>query len=121
MIISHLETAAILESASPRNPRLFIEIRSLSLTIFEVACLKKAVFTSFESIPQPLSVILIRSIPPFFISTVMEELPASIEFSKSSFTIDAGLSTTSPAAILSIVPLSSILIINLYPVLYLIL
>ena len=51
----------------------------------------------------PLSVIFIYDIPPFFISTVILLAPASIEFSTISFTTDAGLSITSPAAIWFIV------------------
>ena len=37
--------------------------------------------------------------PPFRSSTLTERAPASSEFSTSSFTTDAGRSTTSPAAI----------------------
>ena len=46
-------------------------------------------------------------IPPFFISTVTLFAPASIEFSTISFITDAGLSITSPAAILFIVKSSN--------------
>ena len=42
-------------------------------------------------------------IPPSFISIVTDVAPASIAFSTSSFTTEAGRSITSPAAILSIV------------------
>ena len=47
----------------------------------------------------------------FFTSTVILLLPASMEFSTNSFIIDSGLSTTSPAAILSAIFFSSTLII----------
>ena len=49
--------------------------------------------------PHPLSVTRIRVIPPRWISTVMLVAPASMAFSISSLMTDAGLSTTSPAAI----------------------
>ena len=45
----------------------------------------------------------IYALPPSPISTSIDVAPASIEFSISSFTTDAGRSTTSPAAILLIV------------------
>ena len=53
--------------------------------------------------PEPLSVILINDVPPSLISTDIIVAPASIAFSISSLTIDAGLSITSPAAIWFIV------------------
>ena len=73
--------------------------------------------------PHPLSVTLIKLVPPSFISMLMAKAPESIAFSTSSLIIEEGLSTTSPAAILSIVFLSStdIIILSLYPVLYLVL
>jgi DNA mismatch repair ATPase MutS len=59
--------------------------------------------TSSRSIPQPLSVIRMNEIPPSLISTTTAVAPASMAFSTSSFTTEAGRSITSPAAILSIV------------------
>src|SRR5580658_6864094 len=50
--------------------------------------------------PHPSSAMRISRRPPFSISTRMLVEPASSEFSSSSFTTDAGRSTTSPAAIL---------------------
>ena len=100
VISSTWATALILDKASPRNPSEEIPARSAADLILLVECLKKASLTSFLSIPQPLSVILINEIPPSFISTVMAVAPASMAFSTSSFTTDEGLSTTSPAAIL---------------------
>ena len=50
-------------------------------------------------IPHPLSDTVILSIPPPTISILIEFAPASRAFSMSSFTIDAGFSTTSPAEI----------------------
>ena len=44
--------------------------------------------------------ILINSVPADSISIVISVAPASIEFSNNSFTAEAGLSITSPAAIL---------------------
>ena len=64
---------------------------------------RKARCTSSCGMPQPLSVIRMKEMPPSLISIFTEVDPASIAFSTSSFTIDAGRSITSPAAILSIV------------------
>ena len=72
-------------------------------SILLVECRRNALFTSSFGIPHPLSRILIKEIPPSLISTVTDVEPASMAFSTSSFTIEAGLSITSPAAILSIV------------------
>ena len=95
--------AAILAKASPLNPIDLTVSKSSAFLIFEVACLSNAISISSGAIPFPLSVILIYEIPPFFISTVIAVAPASIEFSINSFTTEAGLSITSPAAILFIV------------------
>ena len=105
--ISTIETAAILASASPRNPKVSIKSRSLSCLILLVAWRKKAISTWSLGIPPPLSVTRRKDIPPSLISTVIALAPASIAFSTSSFAILAGLSTTSPAAILSIVAWSN--------------
>ncbi|VTR69466.1 hypothetical protein DESC_740205 [Desulfosarcina cetonica] len=50
--------------------------------------------------PWPLSATRISLRPPCSISTMMRVLPASMAFSTSSLTTEAGRSTTSPAAIL---------------------
>jgi DNA mismatch repair protein MutS len=71
--------------------------------ILLVECRKNAERTSSRSIPQPLSVIRMNEIPPSLISTTTAVAPASMAFSTSSFTTEAGRSITSPAAILSIV------------------
>ena len=103
VINSTCETAAILDSASPRKPREEICSRSSAFRILLVECLKKAPGTSSLSIPHPLSAIRIKEMPPSLTSTVTAAAFASIAFSTSSFTTEAGRSTTSPAAILSIV------------------
>ena len=100
---STCETAAILESASPRKPRDEMCARSSALRILLVEWRKNAALTSSLSIPIPLSAIRINVMPPSLISTVTAVAPASIAFSASSLTTDAGRSMTSPAAILSIV------------------
>ena len=100
---STFDIAAILAKASPLNPIDFTSCRSSADLILLVACLSKAISTSSFCIPFPSSVILIKDIPPFFISIVICFAPASIEFSTSSLTTEAGLSITSPAAILLIV------------------
>ena len=60
-----------------------------------------------------------KAIPPSFISIVTASALASIEFSTSSFTTADGLSTTSPAAILSIVFESRIFIFFIYQIFHL--
>ena len=107
VISSTCDTAAILDNASPLNPNDDTVIRSSIERILLVECLKKANCIWDLSIPNPLSVTRIKDNPPSLISTVTAVDLASIEFSSSSFTIEAGLSTTSPAAILSIVCWSS--------------
>lgn len=74
-----------------------------TVSILLVECRRKARCTSSCGMPQPLSVIRMKEIPPSLISIFTEVDPASIAFSTSSFTIEAGRSITSPAAILSIV------------------
>ena len=92
--------------ASPRNPKLFMFKRSVP-SIFEVACRDKANGKSSADMPHPSSVTRINVLPPSAISTEMRRAPASIAFSTSSFTADAGRSTTSPAAIRLIAASSS--------------
>ena len=77
--------------------------RSSTEEILLVAWLKKAVATSSGGMPQPLSVTRMKEIPPSRISTVTAVALASMAFSRSSFTTDAGRSITSPAAILLMV------------------
>ena len=105
--ISTFAIAAILANASPLNPIDVTVFKSSALLILLVACLSNAISISSCAIPFPLSVTFIYDIPPFFISTVMFFAPASIEFSTISFMTDAGLSITSPAAILFIVKSSN--------------
>jgi len=101
------EIAAILAKASPLNPIDLTVSKSSAVLILLVACLSNANFTSSFAIPEPLSIIFICLIPPFFTSTAILVAPASIEFSTNSFTTDAGLSITSPAAIWFIVKSSN--------------
>ncbi len=63
-------------------------------------------------IPHPSSITRMDSIPPALISRTIEAAPASMEFSISSFTTEAGLSTISPAAIFAIKSSERILIIE---------
>ena len=99
VISSTIDTAAILERASPLNPRDATVSKSIAVLILLVEWRKKARGISSFAIPQPLSVILMKEIPPSFISIVIAVAFASIAFSNNSFTTDAGLSITSPAAI----------------------
>ncbi len=101
VIMSTSATAAILASASPRKPSVAIESKSSTRLILLVAYLPNAVSTSAEAIPLPSSVMRIDSSPPPRVSTLICLAPASSAFSTSSLTTEAGLSTTSPAAILA--------------------
>ena len=103
VINSTWETAAILESASPRKPREDTVSRSSAVRILLVEWRRNANGSSSFLIPHPLSVIRINPMPPCRISTVIAVDPASMAFSINSFTTEAGRSTTSPAAIWLIV------------------
>ena len=94
-------TAEMAAKASPRKPRVPMASRSYSVEILEVAWRRKAVAASRAGMPQPLSVTRMRVMPPCSISTVTAPAPASMAFSTSSFTTEAGRSTTSPAAMRS--------------------
>src|SRR5699024_1033688 len=65
-----------------------------------VAWRKNAFSQSSSDIPSPLSITFIRLRPASTISILIHELLASMLFSTSSLTTEAGRSTTSPAAIL---------------------
>ncbi len=106
VITSTFETAQTEKSASPRNPKVAILLRSSSTLILLVALRKNAFLMSSFSIPQPSSLMRIYETPPFLISIVTFVAPASIEFSTSSFITELGRSTTSPAAISSAMCLS---------------
>jgi hypothetical protein len=93
------DTDAMLGSASPRNPSVRIAPRSSGVLILLVACRSTASCASSASIPSPSSSTRISFLPPSSIVTVMRVAAASSAFSTSSFTTDAGRSTTSPAAI----------------------
>src|SRR2546421_7485797 len=97
---SNRETAAIVGSASPRNPSVAIESRSSADLSLLVAWRSNASKASSCDIPWPSSITRIMRLPPTSTSTRIVFAPASIAFSSSSFTTDAGRSTTSPAAIL---------------------
>ena len=103
VISSTLLTAAIDDRASPLKPSEAMPLRSSTELILDVAWRRKARQISSGAMPAPSSVIRIILMPPSWISIVILVAPASMAFSVSSLTTDAGLSTTSPAAILSIV------------------
>ncbi len=91
-------TLAIEGSASPRKPRVAIADRS-PLPSFDVAWRSTARRSSAAVMPQPSSVTPMCSTPPASRSITIRAAPASIAFSTSSLTAEAGRSTTSPAAI----------------------
>src|ERR1700678_2641935 len=97
---SRREIAAMVGKASPRNPSVAIESRSSAGRSLDVAWRSKASRASAGFMPQPSSITRIRRLPPDSVSMRIERAPASSAFSSSSFTTDAGRSTTSPAAIL---------------------
>ncbi len=90
------ETELMLASASPRNPRLAIASRSSSSAILLVAWRLSASARSSLCIPAPSSRIRSNFTPPCSTSTSSLVAPASRLFSSSSFTTEAGRSTTSP-------------------------
>src|SRR5207237_243871 len=92
------ETLAMLGKASPRNPSVAIAARSFAVRILLVACRSKESNASSRSIPQPSSTTRMSEMPPRRMLTSILRAPASILFSTSSLTTDAGRSMTSPAA-----------------------
>src|SRR3989338_5450960 len=92
----------MLERASPLNPNVLIENKSSTERILLVAWRRTDFSASSGDIPSPLSDILIRFFPESSTSTVILLAPASKEFSSNSLITEAGLSITSPAAILLI-------------------
>jgi hypothetical protein len=98
--ISSRATAPIEGSASPRKPRVAISISRSSASL-EVACRSTASASSVGAIPAPSSSTVMRAVPPPSIATAIRRAPASSAFSTSSFTTEAGRSTTSPAAMRS--------------------
>ena len=90
-------TAPIEGSASPRNPKVAMRSRSSSAS-FEVAWRSTASARSSAPMPRPSSLTAMRSRPPLSSATSTRAAPASIAFSTSSLTTEAGRSTTSPAA-----------------------
>ena len=97
--IVDLLTDMMLGRASPRKPKVRMEKRSSGRPILLVAWRRIASSSSTSVMPLPLSAMRIRSRPLPPISTSMFVAPASMAFSKSSLTTDAGRSMTSPAAI----------------------
>ena len=83
---------------TPLKPIVCMSNRSSEFEILLVACFEKASSISSGWIPEPLSDTLIER-QSLLTSISTPVAPASIEFSTSSFTTEAGLSITSPAAI----------------------
>ena len=101
-VMRRFETDAIDARASPRKPNVLILNKSVTSFIFEVACFSTHKTMSLGPMPRPLSLTLIKDLPPSTISMCILVAPASKEFSISSLTTDTGPSITSPAAILFI-------------------
>src|SRR5881392_2141992 len=98
-VIETRETEAIEASASPRNPMLRTPARSSRLLILLVAWRASASGSSSRAMPAPSSSTWMRRTPPSSSVTAIARAPASRPFSSSSFSTEAGRSTTSPAAI----------------------
>ena len=98
-IIAQSAMELIAARASPRNPMVDTDSRSVRLPILLVAWRLKAMGNSSRKIPWPSSSTLIRRTPPASRRTVICVAPASSALSTSSRTTEAGRSTTSPAAI----------------------
>ena len=92
-------TEAMDASASPRNPSDPTASRSSSERILLVAWRASAIVNSSPAMPPPLSSTWMRAMPPASRSTWTSVAPESRLFSRSSFSTEAGRSTTSPAAI----------------------
>jgi hypothetical protein len=98
-IILNFETDDIEAKASHLNQKVITLCKSSRFFIFDVVCFSVSIIKSSFSIPFQLSLIIISSIQPIFISTFILVLFASILFSTSSLTTETGLSTTSQADI----------------------
>ena len=92
------ETLAILGTASPRKPRVMIVAKSPTVRNLLVAWRSRDRSASSRDIPHPSSLTRINAAPPRSMSTRISRAPASMLFSTSSLTTEAGRSTTSPAA-----------------------
>lgn len=93
------DTEAIEASASPRKPMVATASRSSSEPILLVAWRASASGRSLRPRPAPSSSTCTRLVPPASSVTWIDCAPASRLFSSSSFSTEAGRSTTSPAAI----------------------
>ena len=96
-------TAAMLASASPRKPRVWMRARSSTVVNLLVLWRSTATATSSAGMPQPSSVTSISALPPRSTATSTRRAPASSALSSSSRTSEAGRSITSPAAILPLI------------------
>ena len=86
--------------ASPLKPNVVMSLRSSAVAILDVACLSKHSTASSGVIPHPLSITWINVLPASVRITDTCVAPASTAFSINSLTTEAGLCTTSPAAII---------------------
>src|SRR3954468_12484599 len=97
--IERRATDAMEARASPRNPMVDTASSSGRLEILLVAWRASASGRALREIPAPSSSTCTRRTPPSSRVTAILVAPASRLFSSSSFSTDAGRSTTSPAAI----------------------
>ena len=91
------ETLAMEGSASPRKPSV-LTCSMFSSGSLEVACRSSARAIIAPLMPQPSSITSMPSSPPLVRRIEIWLAPASMAFSTSSFSAEAGRSTTSPAA-----------------------
>ena len=97
--MSTCATAAIDANPSPRKPSVAIASRSDAAASLLVACRRTASERSAGAMPVPSSTTSTSRAPPCSIETATRRAPASMAFSTSSLTTDAGRSMISPAAI----------------------
>ncbi len=92
-------TEAMEASASPRKPMEATDSSSESERILLVAWRATARGSSSRGMPKPSSLTAMRRMPPPSRRISMARAPASMAFSRISFSTEAGRSITSPAAI----------------------
>ena len=90
VVTVRLETKLTLASASPRNPKVETVSRSSKVWSLDVVWRSHRMGMSASRIPWPSSCTWRSLLPPSLTVTTTEVAPASREFSRISFSADAG-------------------------------